>query len=222
MRTDRLIAELTDDLAPVRRIASPAARLGGWLAVSLPAAAIVTWAFGLRPDMAARLADPRFMVEEGAALLTALAAAYAALCAGLPDQSGWKLWLPLAPMAVWLGVLGRQCIDVALRLGPDGLHVTSDAMCLPAIAMGGLVPAIAISILLRRGGRFRVGHGCVCAGLAAAALGAVALRLYHPQDAAVMVLVWQFGSVALLTLLAGIVGRVIASMRSGEMLHVRQ
>ena len=154
MRTDRLIAELTDDLAPARRIASPAARLGGWLAVSLPAAAIVTFAFGLRPDLAARLADPRFLVEEAAALLTALAAAYAALCAGLPDQPSWKLWLPLAPMLVWLGVLGRQCIDVVLRLGPDGLHVTSDAMCLPAIVMGGLVPAIAISILLRRADGF--------------------------------------------------------------------
>lgn len=220
MRTDCLIAELADDLAPVRRIASPAARLGGWLAVSLPAAAVVTWGFGLRPDLGAVLADPDFLVSEGAALMTALAAAYAALCAGLPDEPGWKLWLPLAPVALWAAVLGRQCIDVALRLGPEGLRVTADAMCLPAIAIGGLVPAIAIAVLLRRGGRFRTSHGCLCGGLAAAAFGAAALRLYHPQDAAVMVLVWQLGSVALLTLLAGIVGRVLATMRSGRMLRI--
>lgn len=209
MRTDRLITELTNDLTPTRRIASPSARLGGWLAVSLPAAGIVTWVFGVRPDLASLLSEPTFLVEEGAAVLTALVAAYAALCAGLPDQPGWKLWLPLVPMAVWLGALGRQCLDVALRLGPEGLRITSDAMCLPAIAIGGFVPAIAIAILLRSGGRFRTSYGCLCGGLAAAALGAAALRLYHTEDAAVMVLVWQLGSVAVLTLLAGVFGRTL-------------
>jgi hypothetical protein len=220
MQTDRLIAELTDDLVPVRRLTSPGTRLGGWLAVSLPAAAVVTWVFGVRPDLASLLGEPRFLLEEGAAVLTALAAAYTALCAGLPDQPAWKMWLPLAPLVLWLGVLGRQCLDVALRLGPEGLRITSDAMCLPAIAMGGLVPAIAIAILLRRGGRFRTTHGCLCGGLAAAALGAAALRLYHTQDAAVMVLFWQLGSVALLTLLAGMLGRVFATMHSDRMLRI--
>lgn len=222
MKTDRLIAELTENLAPVRRIPSPMARLVGWLLISLPAVAIIAWAFGLRPDLAAQLAHPRFLVEELAALLTAVVAAYGALCAGVPDQPAWKLWLPLAPMALWLGMLGGQCLAVALRLGPDGLHVTPDAMCLPAIAMGGLLPAIAIAIMLRRGGRFRTGHGCLCGGLAAAALGAAALRLYHAQDAAVMVLVWQLGSVALLTFVAGVVGRAFFAPRSDRILHARQ
>jgi hypothetical protein len=222
MNTDRLIMELTEDLGPVRRIASPMVRLGRWLLVSLPAAAIVAWAFGLRPDLMTQLAHARFVLEELAALLTAVLAAYGALCAGVPDQPAWKLWLPLAPMGLWLGMLGGQCLAIALRVGPDGLHVTPDAMCLPAIAMGGLLPAIAIAIMLRRGGRFRTGHGCLCGGLAAAALGAAALRLYHAQDAAVMVLVWQLGSVALLTLIAGIVGRAIAAVRSDRFLHARQ
>ena len=39
------------------------------------------------------------------------------------------------------------------------------------------------------------------------ALGATALRLFHAQDASVMVLVWQFGSVALLTGLGALTGR---------------
>jgi len=42
--------------------------------------------------------------------------------------------------------------------------------------------------------------------LAAAAIGNFGLRLFHTQDAALMVLVWQVGSVALLAALAGLTG----------------
>lgn len=216
METDRLIARLADDLVPVRRLARPGVRLARWLLISLPAVALVAWMFGLRPDLAARLADPGFMMAEGAAMLTALVGTYAALCAGLPDEPGWKLWLPLAPMALWLAVIGRQCLAVLVQVGPHGLRVSSDMMCVPAIAIGGLVPALAIVTMLRRGGHFRTTHACLCGALGAAALGAAALRLYHPEDAAIMVLVWQLGSVAVLSLIAGAIGRpFVAARRSG-------
>jgi hypothetical protein len=221
MQTELLIERLTAELTPVRRISGPLTRLAWWLLVSVPAAGLVAWAFGLRPDLAARLADRSFLLEEGAALLTAVVGIYAALCAGLPDQSGWKVWLPMAPMALWLGLLGRQCVDVFLRLGPDGLSITSDAMCLPAIILGGLVPAIVIVMMLRRSGKFRTTHACLCGALGAAALSAAALRLYHREDAAVMVIVWQLGSVALLSLVAGAISRKLVDPRQNGMRRVR-
>jgi hypothetical protein len=221
MQTERLIERLTAELTPVRRISGPLTRLAWWLLVSVPAAGLVAWAFGLRPDLAARLADRSFLLEEGAALLTAVVGIYAALCAGLPDQPGWKVWLPMAPMALWLGLLGRQCVDVFLRLGPDGLSITSDAMCLPAIILGGLVPAIVIVVMLRRSGKFRTTHACLCGALGAAALSAAALRLYHREDAAVMVIVWQLGSVALFSLLAGAISRKLVDTRQNGMQRVR-
>jgi hypothetical protein len=221
MQTERLIERLTAELTPVRRISGPLTRLAWWLLVSVPAAGLVAWAFGLRPDLAARLADRTFLVEEGAALLTALVGIYAALCAGLPDEPGWKVWLPMAPMALWLGLLGRQCVDVFLRLGPDGLSITSDAMCLPAIILGGLVPAIVIVMMLRRSGKFRTTHACLCGALGAAALGAAVLRLYHREDAAIMVIVWQLGSVALFSLVAGAISRMFVDTRPDDVLRVR-
>jgi len=221
MKTERLVERLAAELTPVHHIARPATRLGWWLLISVPPACLVVWAFGLRPDLAARLADRAFLVEEGAALLTALAGIYAALCAGLPDQPGWKVWLPMAPMALWIGVLGQQCLDVFLRLGPEGLQITSDAMCLPAIALGGLAPAIAIVVMLRRSGRFRTTHACLCGALGAAALGAAALRLYHTEDAAIMVIVWQFGSVALFSLVAGAISRMLVDNQPDGILRVR-
>ncbi|MGH7122182.1 MAG: NrsF family protein [Acetobacteraceae bacterium] len=209
METDRLIAELARDLQPVRPLAPPGRRLLYWLLVSIPPAALLAWAFGFRPDLGQRFADPRFALEIAATFATALAAGYAAFCAGLPDQPAWKLWLPLAPLALWLATLGEQCVGVLIRMGPAGLRITPDAMCVPAIAVGGLVPAVAIVTMLRRGGRFRSTHACFCAALAAASLGAAALRFYHPVDAAVMVIVWQFGAVALLSLLAGGAARLM-------------
>ncbi|HQT75774.1 MAG: hypothetical protein B7Z80_01900 [Rhodospirillales bacterium 20-64-7] len=221
METERLIEQLVGGLTPVHRIARPVTRLAWWLLISLPAAGLVVWFFGPRPDLAARLADRSFLIEEGAALLTAFVGIYAALCAGLPDQPDWKVWLPMAPMALWFGVLGQQCLDVFLRLGPGGLQVTSDAMCLPAIALGGLVPAIAITVMLRRSGKVRTTHACLCGALGAAALGAAALRLYHTEDAAIMVIVWQLGSVVLFSLLAGAIARLFADTRPDSISRTR-
>jgi len=221
MRTERLVERLAAELTPVRRIARPAMRLAWWLMISVPTTGLVVWAFGLRPDLAARLADRAFLVEEAAALLTALVGIYAALCAGLPDQPGWKVWLPTAPMVLWLGVLAKQCVDIFLQLGPEGLEITSDAMCLPAIAMGSLVPATAIVLMLRRSGKFRTTHACLCGALGAAALGAAALRLYHMEDAAIMVIVWQLGSVALFSLVAGAISRMLVDNRPDRFPHAR-
>ena len=221
MKTERLVERLAAELTPVQRIAGPATRLAWWLLISIPAVCLVIWTFGLRLDLAARLADRAFLIEEGAALLTALVGIYAALCAGLPDQPGWKVWLPMAPMALWLGFLGQQCLTVFLRLGPEGLRITSDAMCVPAIALGGLIPAIAIVIMLRRSGKFRTTHACLCGALGAAALGAAALRLYHMEDAAIMVIVWQLGSVALFSLVSGGISRMLVDNRPDGILHGR-
>ena len=221
METERLIERLATELTPVRRIARPATRLAWWLLISLPAAALVVWDFGLRPDIVVRLANPSFLLAEGAALLTALVGIYAALCAGLPDEPDWKVWLPTVPMALWFGVLGQQCLDVLVRLGPQGLQITSDAICLPAIALGGLVPGIVIVVMLHRSGKFRTTHACLCGALGAAALSAAALRLYHMEDAAIMVIVWQLGSVALFSLVAGAISRMLVDPRPYGILHSR-
>lgn len=130
--------------------------------------------FGIRPDIAQRLVDRRFLLEVAATLLTALSAAWAAFCAGRPDEPAWKLWLPMVPLALWLGTIGHQCLAITITKGPAGLAVTPGAVCLPAIATGGFVPAVAIMALLRRVTPFRRGHASFCAALAAAALGACA------------------------------------------------
>jgi hypothetical protein len=50
-------------------------------------------------------------------------------------------------------------------------------------------------------------------GLAAAALADFGLRLFHTQDASLMVLVWQVGTVTLLTALSAVLGRWVVRWR---------
>jgi len=199
MKTNDLIDALVAALTPVRPVRPPVWRLIGWLTVSVPVTALMVGAMGVRPDINARLADPTFLTQELASLATALVAGWAALVTCVPGEPRWKLWAPAAPLALWMAALGRQYWDEWVRLGVNGMEFHSDLMCLPAIALTGAVPALAIVLAIRKGARLHTRYAVLWGSLAAAALANVGVRLSHVEDAALMVIVWQFGSVLLLT-----------------------
>lgn len=207
MTTDELIARIASDGRPVRRLPPPAHRLASWLVVTLPVVAAVVMFMTPRPDLAQQLSDPRFQTEQLAALTTAMAAAFAAFSSVVPGRARWPLFLPLVPLAVWLASLGQDCVRIWRVAGPEGLQLGWDWVCIPAIAMVGAAPAVAIVVMLRRGAPVLPGVAVALGALAAAALGNFGLRLFHTQDAGLMVLVWQFGTVILLSMLAGLAGR---------------
>lgn len=202
MNTDELIAALIADLKPVRRLLPPAWRLVGWLAMSIPATALLVATMRIRPDIAVKLSDPVFMIEQLASLATALIAGWSALVAGVPGEARWKMWAPVAPLAFWIASLGHQCWDEWVRLGIHGMVFHPDFMCVPAIAMISAVPSLSMVLAIRRGARVRTSTAVLWGSLAAAALANVGLRMFHTEDAALMVIVWQFGSVLLLMALA--------------------
>ena len=78
MDTDGLINELAANATPVRPLPNPWMRTGLWLAIAFPYVALVIILMSPRPDLATQLADPRFQVEQVAALATAILAAAAA------------------------------------------------------------------------------------------------------------------------------------------------
>lgn len=200
MRTEELIARLAAQAAPVRVLPPPSARLLLWLALALPAVAVVTLAMGLRQDLALRLGEPVFLLRLGASLATAVAAALAGLALGVPGRRRAWVLAPLLPLALWLLSLGRQCLleirgEAAAELltGPH-LH------CLPDIAVMMGLPTIAMAIMVLRGAGLRRRLELALGGLAAAALSNAALSLAHPVDAGLLVLLAQGGVVAVLAL----------------------
>lgn len=209
MQTEELIRALTKDAKPVERLAHPAWRAAAWMMISLAYVAVIVWLVGLRPDLPDKLSDQRFLIEVGAALLTSMMAAAAAFCAGCPGRPLWERFAPFPFLAVWLASLGEGCWRQWLQAGPEGLHLQVDLACFRSITFIGFIPAIAILLMIRRGAPVAPMSTTGLAILAATALAAAALRLFHTQDMSLMLLVWQFGTVAILAGLGFLAGRYV-------------
>lgn len=207
MRTEDLINALAKDAQPVHRLWHPALRAMAWMMGSAVYVAAFVWLIGPRPDLPERLADPRFVIEVGAALLTSMMAAAAAFCAGCPGRPLWERLAPFPFLAVWLASLGEGCWRQWIQSGPDGLVLQVDLTCFQSIVMVSILPAVAIFLMIRQGAPIAPMSTTGLATLAATALGAAALRFFHTQDVSLMLLVWQFGTVALLAALGFLVGR---------------
>lgn len=212
--TGSLIRRLAKNVEPVRPLAGPWVRTATWLALGSPYLLLVVFVMSPRADLVQKVADHRFLIEQVAALATGVAAAAAAFASVVPGYRRMLLALPLLPFAVWLGTLGRGCVQDWMQLGPNGLTVRPDWLCLPGIVMVGAVPAVAMAFMLRRGAPLTPRLSTALGGLAAAGLGNFGLRLFHPQDASVMVLVWQFGTVCALSALAAGAGRLVLNWPS--------
>jgi hypothetical protein len=139
--------------------------------------------------------------------MTSMMAAAAAFCAGCPGRPVWERFAPLPFLAIWLASLGEGCWRDWLHSGSEGLTLRLDLICFPMIVVISIVPTVLIFIMVRRAAPIAPVTTTALATLAAAALAAAGLRLFHPQDASVMVLVWQFGSVAILAGMGALFGR---------------
>jgi hypothetical protein len=214
MDTDRLIQTLAETAQPVRRLPRPSARTAMWLAIAIPYIALVVYVMSPRADLAIKLMEARFLIEQFGALATGIAAAVAAFATTIPGYNRKALLLPALPLALWLGTLGQGCVSALIQFGLDGLSLQPDWICLPAIVLVGAIPAVAMAVMLRRGAPLSPHVSTALGALAAAGLGNFGLRFFHPQDASLMVLVWQFGTVFALTCLAGFAGRYLLSWSS--------
>lgn len=213
MDTENLIRHLATNVTPVRRLASPWIQAMQWFAIAVVSVAVVVLLVSPREDLATKLSEAGFLIEQGAALATAVTAAVAAFCMVTPGHSRRLALLPVIPLTFWLGSLGLGCLRDWLNFGADALRLRPDWVCLPAIAMVGAIPAFAMVVMLRRGAPLQPRITIALGALAAAALGDFGLRLFHVRDASLMILVWQLGSVALLSLFAGWSGARILRWR---------
>jgi hypothetical protein len=209
--TNALIESLAGDAKPVRPLSRPLVRAAIWIALATPYVALIVAVMPQRPDLGLKLADVRFLVEQAAALATAVTAAVAAFAMVAPGEGRKAIGLPVVPLAVWIGSLGVGCVQDWIHIGSASLSLELDFLCFPKIALIGAVPAVTMAVMLRRGAPLHPWMSATLGGLAAAALGDFGLRLFHPEDAGLMVLVWQLGAVLVLVALSGWAGQYILS-----------
>lgn len=213
METGKLIQTVAATAQPVRSLPRPWIRSAIWLVIAIPYIALVVYVMSPRPDLAAKVTDVRYFIEQFAALATGIAAAVAAFATTIPGYSRRILLLPMLSLAAWLGVLGQGSVSAWIQFEPNGLSLQPDWFCFPAIVLVGAIPAVAMVAMLRRGAPLMPCTTVTLGGLAAASLGNFGLRFFHPQDTSLMVLVWQFGSVFILAALAGCLGRYVLNWR---------
>jgi hypothetical protein len=214
VNTEKLIKRLAEVVEPVRPLPRPWFRTAAWLLVAIPYVALVVFVVSPRADLISKASEWRYAIEQVAALATGITAAAAAFATVIPGYDRKFLFLPALPLAIWLGSLGEGCVQDWLNFGPDGLSLRPDWFCFPAIVLVGAVPAIAMAVMLRRGAPLTPHMTVALGGLAAAGLGNFGLRLFHPQDASLMVLVWQVGTVFILTAFAAWAGQYLLNWRS--------
>jgi hypothetical protein len=219
MDTNALIQELANSAAPVQRLPAPWARMLIWLAISVPILATVIWLLMPSDNPVATIADRRFLIEEAALLVTALTASLAAFGSVVPGYDRRILLIPLLPLAAWLASLGEGCWRNWVALGANGLTLRADWDCLPPAILIGVMPSIAMVVMLRRGAPLLPRISIALGALAVAALANLGLRLFHVGDASVMVLFWHLGGAAVLTGLAALAGRSVLYWRHAH--HAR-
>lgn len=211
MNTDDFIKRLAEANAPVRRLRPPWMRALLWLALAVPYVALVVWLHPHTPSLLPWRLDTWVIVEWTAAFVTGGTAAWAAFCSTIPGYDRRILWIPALPAAVWAGTLGVGCISDWLRFGLAGLTLRPDWGCLPPAILIGSVPLVAIIVMLRRGAPLHPQVSVLLAALAVAGIGNAGLRMYHPGDAAILILVWHVGVAFALTALLGLLGKAVFS-----------
>jgi hypothetical protein len=208
-RTPELIDLLASELKPVRRLRSPIFRAACWILVAVMVLTLLTVSQGVRADLSARLGELAFALALFGSVATAICAAAAAFALAIPGRS--RLWalLPLPPLALWIAAIGRQCLTQWVRYDAGAMAMGDTARCFATVILTSLPLWLLMLLMLRRSGSIRRALPMLVGSLAVAATAGSAMDLLHRLDASAMILLWNFGTGAMIVLVSTLFGRAI-------------
>ena len=201
MRTDELITVLTRDATVARMTSARAA------AIMVPAAALIAAASFL----AAFPVRPGLPGPAAAAVAMKLAVTLTLAASGL--AAAMAMARPAPPRPARLAALALAPLLVATLLAFDlATHGLADwrarllghapLACVALVALLSTPPLAALILALRRGAPVASTAAGMCAGLAAAGLGASVYALHCPDDSPLFLAAW-YGMAALLMAMGG-------------------
>lgn len=201
------INQLIDELAENgRAVRSYSTARGRWLlaAVATATLAIVFMLFGFRADVLAMSPWPMLSIAAGLMLMLAAAAGFGALRMARPQVGAasspapWLLAaLLLLPVVAFLQLAGEPTLL-------PGLSADTGMRCLVFGLMAGTGTAVLLALLLRRGAPVAPERASWLVGLAAGAVGSLAVSLECPLDAMLHLGVWHVAVVPLSAIAARI------------------
>jgi hypothetical protein len=211
---ERLIAALTADLTPVRRMPAPILRALVWLAIVV-AIAVVLAVFSDVDAVGRRLrASPDLWVAAAGSALTAMLAVIAAFELNLPDRRPLWALLPLPAAVLWVVASGIGCLRSWFVADTRAAPLAETGDCLAFIVGLSIPLAVALIVMLRRGYSLRPNLTLLVGGLACAAAAATLLNFFHPYDATATDLTVHAFAVAIVILATSFFGgRMLADKK---------
>ncbi len=193
---ERLIARLSADLRPVRRV-SPSWLAVGWLVVVIVFGGYLASMSDLHGMMRRLMAAPDMWIAAVGSALTGVLAVVAAFMTSVPGRSTRWALLPLPALALWIWESGMGCARGWHLPGMYDASFGDADHCFIFICAISLPLSLLLMVLLRWTFPLRPNLTLALGGLAAAGAAATLLNFFHPYDASVSDLVFHAVAVAL-------------------------
>ena len=207
MKTDELIDRLGRDVTVARPLPAPGIRTAVWMVWALSYLVVVAMMMFAIMSSAGVTPTPLYLVQQGAALVTGIMAARAALASVIPGANN-RVWaMPAMGAAIWgLSLLWAGALDLQAS-GTLGVTSQSDWPCVASMTVGGLVVGAPLAWMLRRGAPLTPGLTAFLTALAALSFANIEACLTRPHAFALTVLLWHGGTVAAVAALCALTGR---------------
>lgn len=207
MNTDDLIDQLGRNATPTPPLRAPSWRTAAWMLWSVVYMAVVAIAMFAGASATGIMITPLYLLQQGAAVMTAITAARAAFGSVIPGAAA-RLWAPPAVSAgVWLALmLWNAMLDVRAA-GTLGIGSQTDWPCVASMAMGGILLGAPLVWMLRRGAPLTPRPTAFLAGLAALSIANIEACLMRPHAFASTVLVWHGATAVVIACVFALLGR---------------
>lgn len=180
---EAIIAELSEDLRPVRPMRPPLIRAASWIGTVLIAAGVLA-CFADDRGLGSRLgATPDMWLAVLGSAITAASGAIAAFELSVPDRNPRWAALPIPGLALWVGASGFGCLRTWFVPDTHDASLAESGHCLTFIVLISVPLSGLTFIMLRRAFPLRPNLTALVAGLGIAGAAATLLNFFHPYDA---------------------------------------
>jgi hypothetical protein len=206
MKTDDLIDGLGRDVTATRPLPAPGIRAALWTGWGITYLVVVAVMMFTVMSPTGVASTPLYLVQQGAALITGIMAARAALASVIPGAHS-RVWvMPAIGAAVWaLLLLWNSMLDLR-AFGTLGVSSQSDWPCVASMTVGGLVVGAPLARMVRRGAPLTPGLTAFLAALAALSFANIEACVLRPHAFALTVLLWHGGTAAGIAVLCALSG----------------